>query len=115
MMARLIDANDLELRTDKNGSMNSIRIVGRNSGIMLGLAIRLLSKVIENAPTVDPVHAAGGCYCHECKYWKPSGGYGGDTIDDLQQLGGCEWTTFCRIETDFCSRGKIAHGSKDGK
>lgn len=29
--------------------------------------------MIETAPTIDPVHAAGGCYCSECKFWD---GYG---------------------------------------
>ena len=24
---------------------------------------------IDKAPTIDPVHAAGGCYCRECKHW----------------------------------------------
>lgn len=23
---------------------------------------------IDDTPSVDPVHAAGGCYCRECKY-----------------------------------------------
>lgn len=26
---------------------------------------------VMNTPTIDPVHAAGGCYCRECKYYKP--------------------------------------------
>lgn len=25
---------------------------------------------IDDIPTVDPVHAAGGCYCRECKYYE---------------------------------------------
>ena len=25
--------------------------------------------LICDAPTIDPVHAAGGCYCRECKHW----------------------------------------------
>ena len=24
--------------------------------------------LLENAPTIDPVQAAGGCYCRECRY-----------------------------------------------
>ena len=33
--------------------------------------IALIDMVLddmEDAPTVDPVHAAGGCYCRECRY-----------------------------------------------
>lgn len=31
-------------------------------------AIDLAYGMAENAPTIDPVHAAGACYCRECKY-----------------------------------------------
>lgn len=31
-------------------------------------AIDLAYGMAENAPTIDPVHAAGACYCWECKY-----------------------------------------------
>lgn len=24
--------------------------------------------LLENAPTIDPVRATGGCYCRECRY-----------------------------------------------
>lgn len=27
-----------------------------------------LNAIIEKQPTIDPVHAAGGCYCRECRY-----------------------------------------------
>ena len=33
------------------------------------------SEDIDDAPSIDPVHAAGGCYCWECKYW--TGGFDG--------------------------------------
>lgn len=25
-------------------------------------------QLVSTAPTIDPIHAAGGCYCRECKY-----------------------------------------------
>ena len=28
----------------------------------------MIEDCIENTPTIDPVHAAGGCYCRECVY-----------------------------------------------
>lgn len=28
-------------------------------------------KVIDAAPTIDPIRAAGGCRCGECKHHKP--------------------------------------------
>ena len=52
-------------------------------------------NAVEQAPTIDPVHAAGGCYCRECKrfegdeFMKYCGEYGGLVKPD-----------------DFCSRGQ---------
>lgn len=38
-----------------------------------GVEAGVLSVVeeLENASEIDPVHAAGGCYCRECIYYKP--------------------------------------------
>lgn len=33
-------------------------------------AIDLAYGMAENAPAIDLVHAAGACYCRECKHWK---------------------------------------------
>lgn len=36
--------------------------------------LRTALDVLKDAPTIDPVHAAGGCYCRECgEYDKDSG------------------------------------------
>ena len=46
----------------------------------------------------DPVHAAGGCYCRECKFHAPAGGGVGD----------CERGDVLYLnvsDTDFCSLG----------
>ena len=48
---------------------------------------------IMGTPTIDPVHAAGGCYCRECSYRPPKG-----TV--CQLFGGII------TEDDFCSRGQ---------
>lgn len=58
----------------------------------------MIAAVLD-APAVDPIHAAGGCYCRECKYFVEH-----DNHTD----------TFCKKrvvlfrikETDFCSYGK---------
>ena len=35
--------------------------------------IKTVEAVAEDTPTIDPVHAAGWCYCRECKHGrKPS-------------------------------------------
>ena len=53
----------------------------------------VITCFLRDCATIDPVHAAGGCYCRECK------GYG--VID----LGQCT-TMGARSPDDFCSYGE---------
>lgn len=66
---------------------------------------------IEDAPTIDPVHAAGACYCRECTCWNrhddilpdggfPDWGYCSKMLDSDSEI---EITT---LENDFCSWGQ---------
>lgn len=41
-------------------------VLERNFGHTGGAAV--MRQLIDNAPTIDPVHAAGGCYCRECAF-----------------------------------------------
>ena len=34
---------------------------------------RQVATLLEGAPTIDPVHAAGGCYCRECERYDGRG------------------------------------------
>lgn len=52
---RLIDADALEVQLWAHNAM-----------------VPGLMAEINHAPTIDPVHAAGGCYCRECQFAKPS-------------------------------------------
>lgn len=36
----------------------------------LETALGYLNWVFEQAETIDPIHAAGGCYCRECIYYE---------------------------------------------
>lgn len=48
---------------------------------------------------LDPVHAAGGCYCKECKYYAPAGGGVGDCNRESVQ--------YLNVgDDDFCSFGE---------
>ncbi|WP_302970781.1 hypothetical protein [Ruthenibacterium lactatiformans] len=54
----------------------------------------------ENAPTIDPVHAAGVCYCRECRnYNKP-------------RLEWCSHHMDRENPDDFCSWGKRREDTK---
>ena len=50
---------------------------------------------LSKQPTIDPVHADGGCYCFECEKFDHDGGTG--------FCNNCGKWTLC---SDFCSRGK---------
>jgi hypothetical protein len=63
-------------------------------------AIDLAYGMAENAPTIDPVHAAGACYCRECRnYNKP-------------RLEWCSHHMDRENPDDFCSYGQLREGSQ---
>lgn len=69
-------------------------------------AIDLAYGMAENAPTIDPVHAAGGCYCRECKHL-------------LRDLSSREYHMCMRLRLpqkvdldDFCSYGQRREDTK---
>lgn len=72
-------------------------------GSFSGDAFERAAEQIAELPTVDAVEVIR---CKDCKYWKPGDSKGGNSIEDLQVIGGCKWTNFCRRETDFCSFGE---------
>ena len=59
--------------------------------------------ILREAPTVDAVEVVR---CRECKYWKQSGSKAGNSFSDMEYIGGCEFTKYCRRESDFCSCGE---------
>lgn len=59
--------------------------------------------MLESRPTVDAVPVVR---CRECKHWKPSGSKAGNSFSDMEYIGGCEFTKYCRRESDFCSYGE---------
>ena len=60
------------------------------------------------APTVDAVPVVR---CRECQHWKPSGSKAGNSFSDMEYIGGCEFTKYCRRESDFCSYGERKEGA----
>lgn len=65
-----------------------------------------IKALIDVAPEIDPVHAAGGVYCRECKFAQERGyGYLFCTNGNRKYAGWCR-------DNDFCSRG-IKRGDED--
>lgn len=58
-----------------------------------------LNQEQQSVVNIDPVHAAGGCYCRECKFYAPAGGGVGDCERESVQYLNVS-------DTDFCSLGK---------
>ena len=87
-MPRLIDADKLTYHFTVNDEDEQIFYVKLED--------------IDDAPTIDPVHAAGGCYCRECEYrtkdtqWTRAGFCGRRDAGPMM---------IARPD-DFCSRGK---------
>ena len=69
--------------------------------------IALLKKV-ESGQLVEVVR------CRDCKYWKPSGSKAGNSVSDMEYIGGCKFANYCRRESDFCSYGERKYGDWNG-
>lgn len=94
-MARLIDANAL---SKKWQDMLDIK-TGEKEEIAVYKIFEILIKRLSQEPTIDPVHAAGACYCNECKFV---------CIGENEAESWC----YCKMTnrninlTDFCSYGQ---------
>lgn len=81
---RLIDADDAKLY------LNEIAV-----------------KQMKRMKTIDPVHAAGGCYCRECVYNNPIGCIHPSNITYHSDEYGNLYDHFISIQKDhFCGYGK---------
>ena len=66
--------------------------------------------VLEDMQTVDAVPVVR---CRDCQHWKPTGSKAGNSFSDMEYIGGCEFTNYCRRESDFCSYGERKEGADD--
>lgn len=62
----------------------------------------MIEDCIENTPTINPVHAAGGCYCRECTYAEHLLNGAGKRYELCKY----EDEGSIRFPADFCSVGK---------
>lgn len=63
-----------------------------------------LLNIINDSPTIDPVHAAGACYCWECELGKKSINCPGMIY--------CNGYHYYKNQTDFCSCGVRKDGNE---
>ena len=71
--------------------------------IMSNWGEAFIPQIIDEQPIIDPVHAAGGCYCRECKYFI-------EALDWHIPISGrntqCIKVQSTRKPNDFCREGK---------
>ena len=63
---------------------------------------------IDKEPAADVMEVVR---CRECKNWKHSGSKTVNSFSDMEYIGGCEFTKYCRRESDFCSYGVRKEGA----
>ena len=64
--------------------------------------------LLDSIPAADVVEVVR---CRECVHWKPTGSKAGNSFSDMEYIGGCEFTKYCRRESDFCSYGERKGGA----
>ena len=72
-----------------------------------GFLPAIVQRSIERSPAVGAVEVVR---CGKCKHWKQSGSKAGNSFSDMEYIGGCEFTKYCRRESDFCSYGERKDG-----
>lgn len=85
-MTRLIDADAMRKEWLENGENEFV------------YDTNAVLESIDEQPIIDPVHAAGGCYCGECV------NLGSSVYDD--DLFYCHYWGYSIREDDYCSRGE---------
>ena len=73
-----------------------------------GISREKIRELLRDIPTVDAVPVVR---CRECEHWKPTGSKAGNSFSDMEYIGGCEFTKYCRRESDFCSYGERKEGA----
>ena len=96
---RLIDADSAKL------AVSDYKIFRCQLGGLMDVA-----EFIDDQPTIDAVPVVR---CRDCQHWKPSGSKAGNSFSGMEYIGGCEFTKYCRRESDFCSYGEKRR-DKDG-
>ena len=78
--------------------------IAEKHGIPLGDLVDTFAEI----PAADVVEVVR---CRECVHWKPIGSKAGNSFSDMEYIGGCEFTKYCRRESDFCSYGERKGGA----
>ena len=108
MHGRLIDAD--ALRFEIINKPSEFKATEATIDFLTGLSKRTheVLDILDESPTIDAVPVVR---CRDCKHWKPTGSKAGNSFSDMEYIGGCEFTNYCRRESDFCSYGERKEGA----
>ena len=98
---RLCDLDEIKIRVERQ--YKDCHGYSGNKKAIYREAILAVRSILHSAKTIDAVPVVR---CRKCKHWKPSGSKAGNSFSDMEYIGGCEFTKYCRRESDFCSYGK---------
>ena len=85
--------------------------IDRGEALMKLMQDGCYAKNVESIMNIPAADVAPVVRCKECKHWKPTGSKAGNSFADMEYIGGCEFTKYCRRESDFCSYGKRKGGA----
>ena len=71
----------------------------------------VINSVLERVRGIPAADVVEVVRCRECVHWKPTGSKAGNSFSDMEYIGGCEFTKYCRRESDFCSYGERKGGA----
>lgn len=94
----------------ENGMEPTIKLIDANKLVYSktkGIGDIVNRKQIESMEAIDPVHAAGGCYCRECKQGQGAREYPGMIY--------CKAAYGYRRQNGFCSAGERKEDQQNGK
>ena len=73
-----------------------------------------VKAMLEELPTIDPIKAAGGCYCRECKHFDTTG-FAPDPYNPTElQMGWCAINRREKQACKWCSDGEPREAQDDG-
>lgn len=101
---RLIDADEIFGKYDLAHCGKRHEDGGINREALDTMMMYEVKAMIEDEPTIDPVHAARGCYCRECRM---------RTGVETKETVLCGYHGCSMRKDDFCSMGKREE-TKDG-
>ena len=112
-MATLIDAENYRdlFNEEFKKTMELIR-KGETHLDTLAEGFTEADRVIRALPTIDPVHAANGCYCWECKYYREFRTNRNKQLMRLCYRMGKHDMEYCVKPDDFCSYGRRREDTK---